>query len=149
MVLCTELLKPDESVRSVAEKLGTLENIYYFVRNRIEYIDEPIDKWNKPSKTLERGCGDCDDMALLLASMLLSVGYDAWVRIATIKTDNSIMDHAYVIVRVGIDWIELDPACKNCKPGERPFTVVEPIMDFTTDLIRIHNPEKAEKYIIR
>ena len=148
-MIVTELLKPDELVRAVAEKLRSMEKIYYFVRDEVKYVDEPVDKWRPASEVIRIMSGDCDDQAVLLASMLLAVGYDAWVRVATIKNmQGEVLDHAWVIVRQGMEWIELDPTCEKCRPGDRPFIILDPIMDFTTDIIRIHNPKKAEQYII-
>jgi hypothetical protein len=39
------------------------------------------DRWCSPSVTLQRGGGDCDDFAIVAASLLLALGVNAWVAI--------------------------------------------------------------------
>lgn len=149
--IVTEYLEIDESVRAVADRLDSIDKAYYFVRDKIEYIDDKYDHWQKPKETLRTMKGDCEDKAILLAVILLANEYDAWVRIGRIKRliDGKVMDHAWVIARLGTEWIELDPSCINCKPGELGFVPIRYIMDFTRDLIKINDPELAKHYIIR
>lgn len=149
MTLCTEYLVADDLVCTLARSLGDIRRVFLFVRDRIRYVREPVDRWKTPRETLEEMRGDCEDKALLLAAMLGCIGVDAWVRIARVKLPSGeVVDHAYVIARDGLEWIELDPSCSNCDVGEKAFTVLEHVVDFTRDLIRVYS-SRAEKYVVR
>ena len=55
---------------------------YRFVRDNITYIDDPPivgDYLQPPEETLERGYGDCEDVSILLVSLLRNEGFDASV----------------------------------------------------------------------
>lgn len=47
----------------------------------LQYLPDPeyCDEWCSPSRTLARGYGDCDDFAILTASMLEAGGLSVWV----------------------------------------------------------------------
>lgn len=63
--------------------------INYWVANNISYVSDPkgYEYYAHASETLETKGGDCDDFAILLASMYESVGLDA--AIAGIDTEGS------------------------------------------------------------
>ena len=68
---------------------------------RLRYISDPdrpfgYDHWCSPSATLERGGGDCDDLAILAASLLLASGVDAWVVVGTLRRGLRPAGHAWV-----------------------------------------------------
>lgn len=154
--LCVEYVEPDEIVYELARTIRDPVKAYYFVRDRIEYKSDPLDHWQTPRETLESMRGDCEDKAILLASILIAFGYDAWIRIADINISSIAkhhrsgrIHHAWVILRNGVEWIELDPSCINCDFGQTAFTVNKLIMDFNTSIIRIHDPEEAVHYIIK
>jgi len=139
-----------------ASSLRTPEKAYYFVRDHIKYVDDPFDVWQDAYTTLNRVSGDCEDKAILLASLLIAMGYDAWVRIGNVTAYEYIkhvkkgtFDHAWVMLRNGTDWIQLDPSCINCRFGQIAFNINHLIMDFNDKIIYVHDPEKAKKYIIR
>ncbi len=153
--ICVELLTPDKVVEQ-AKRLRTPEKAYYFVRDKIKYEEDPFDVWKDAYTTLKEGSGDCDDRAILLASLLIAMGYDAWVRIGNVTAfeyakhiRKGTFDHAWVMLRNGTDWIQLDPSCINCKYGQTAFIVNHLIMDFNNKIIYVYNPEKAKKYIIK
>lgn len=54
------------------------------------------DHWCSPSATLERGGGDCDDLAILSASLLLAGDVDAWVVVGTLRKGRRNVGHAWV-----------------------------------------------------
>ncbi len=47
---------------------------YLYLRDRITTLSIPVQFWQKPSETLENGAGDQFDKAVLLCSVLISVG---------------------------------------------------------------------------
>lgn len=64
-------------------------------KNRIDYISDPRgrDLWSPPGDTLLIGAGDCDDYAILLASLVESIGGTARIYL----TDT----HAFATVYIG------------------------------------------------
>ena len=155
-VVCTQYIMPDV-VKDWANRLGDPKRMYYFVRDKIKYIDDPFDVWQSPKLTLELMGGDCEDKAILLTSMLIALGYDAWCRIGNVtfygkvhgKIEKESADHVWILLRDGPRWIELDPSCINCKFGQTAFKINNLIMDFNNKIIYVHDPIKAKKYIIK
>ena len=47
---------------------------YELVRSDISYLIDEDNHWQSPSETLELGTGDCEDHAILLASLLTALG---------------------------------------------------------------------------
>jgi len=68
------------------EKLLQVAALFEYVKSRVNYISDPITMRNgakelgdflaSPTDTLQIGGGDCDDQALLMASLLSAVGID-------------------------------------------------------------------------
>ncbi len=54
------------------------------------------DYWCTPSATLERGGGDCDDLSILVASLLLAGYVDAWAVVGTIQHGRRVAGHVWV-----------------------------------------------------
>lgn len=109
-----------------SSKLCHTKAIYYFVRDNIKYISDPVEKEyiSNPIETLKTGGGDCDDGSILLFAMLESVGIDA--QIVTIP------GHAFVKAYMpdapakyqNDGWIYLDWTCRNCEFGKIPYNNV-------------------------
>lgn len=99
--------------------------LFYFVRDNIKYIKDPvaIEHIESPMEVLITGATDCDGMAVLLSSLLTSIGIEnRYVLIdnhvfVEIKIDNA---RKYYFQKDG--YIALDPTCKNCNFGEVPYT---------------------------
>jgi len=69
-------------------------NIKY---KRDQDIYNAVDYWQFPVETLERGTGDCEDIAILLCSMLRAIGVPSnQVYVAVGGTESS---HAYIVER--------------------------------------------------
>lgn len=124
-----------ESVRDLAIEITQeattdikeVEELFYYVRDTIKYVKDPrlteldFDYIQSPLETLERKAGDCDDHAVLLASLLESIGYGT--SICFVDTDEEEpfeADHMNVIVTVGGDEYILEATCKDCEMGEYP-----------------------------
>lgn len=76
-----------------------------FVQSRVRYVKDPvgIEQLHDPLtliEQMERGVavGDCDDMSLLLATMLLSIGHQPYFRTVRYKTKTGPYNHIYVVV---------------------------------------------------
>ncbi|MEI6456825.1 MAG: transglutaminase domain-containing protein [bacterium] len=105
-----------------------------WVRDNISYVSDPLDSEyiQLPEETLNNGGGDCDDQAVILASLLMCVGFrcalvtlpkhiyaavhapDAPGNVRTYK------DKAWPDGTSARDWIGFDPTCTNCRFGELP-----------------------------
>lgn len=105
-----------------------------WVRDNIGYVSDPqgSEYIQLPEETLNNGGGDCDDQAVLLASLLMCIGFQCALIF--------IPKHVYVAVHCpdapgdmrtypssawpdgssARDWIGCDPTCSNCRFGEIP-----------------------------
>ncbi|MBT4540900.1 transglutaminase domain-containing protein [Candidatus Woesearchaeota archaeon] len=115
-------------------KLCQAKAIYYFVRDNIKYISDPVfpedDYVETAPEVLYTGGSDCDGMAILLANLEAAIGLPTrfvfvprhvyiWVYIEDApkkyfvdKTDN-------------YGWIRLDATCKQCEFGVIPAENVD------------------------
>jgi hypothetical protein len=74
--------------------------IGHWVSMNIRYISDPLIEGEyiaPPNETLRVGAGDCDDYAVLLATLYRSVGLDAVVGLIDTDDDNKV-DHATALV---------------------------------------------------
>jgi transglutaminase-like putative cysteine protease len=76
-------------------------------RGSIEYISDPRgrDLWSTPDETITVGAGDCDDYAILLASLIEAIGGTSRVYL----TDT----HAFATVYIGNDIEEVGRSIEN------------------------------------
>ncbi|MES2367635.1 MAG: transglutaminase-like domain-containing protein [Pseudomonadota bacterium] len=84
-------------------------NIY--VRDRIRYVRDVLDceTLQTPQATMELGQGDCDDKAILLASLLMSIGYVP--RFVALNQGHGFV-HVWTQVNYSGKWIDLEPTEK-------------------------------------
>jgi|GEM_PF-2040990 len=68
-----------------------------FATRALQYVHDPmhVDCWCSPARTLDRGFGDCDDLAILAAAVLKAGGIDASVVIGNIGGGTA-SNHAWV-----------------------------------------------------
>jgi len=73
----------------------------YFVATRVRYVYDIGDEAKPPLTTLSEG-GDCEDRAVLLASILLALGYDpSKIALALVDTDgDGIYDHVSCLAQL-------------------------------------------------
>jgi hypothetical protein len=107
-------------------------NIFNFVKNNLRYEYDPLDieHVTYPSKLLQKieeghktgksiAAGDCDDHALLIAILLMSVGIQARWKIISYQNDT---DFEHIFAQ-GYDmqrnrWYSLDAIFKDFKVGQ-------------------------------
>ena len=82
--------------------IGQVCDIFDYCYNNWKYVNDPNDRgsdyYQKASNTIKNGLtGDCDDFAILMASMLLSVGGDVRVNCAYTKNNG----HAFTELNLG------------------------------------------------
>jgi hypothetical protein len=138
-------------VRNLAVSLGKkfaagdfkqARRVYEYVRDEITYIHDPfgIEEIQPPEITMKLGAGDCDDKAVLLAALLISIGFQTCFFLADIDNDNY-ADHVYAGVYLPDapelykpfqkkllldgkdlhDWIPLDPTYEDSDFGVVPI----------------------------
>ncbi len=130
----TELVNPtDPIIKQVADniaakscessKICQAKAVYYFTRDNINYVSDPIGEeyLEDPKEVLLTSAADCESGAILLASMMESIGIDAQLVF--------IPGHAFVRIKLDKarakykidDHIYLDWTCKQCTFGEIPY----------------------------
>jgi transglutaminase-like putative cysteine protease len=98
--------------------------LYYFVRDNIQYVSDPVAKEyiESPVEILRTTGADCESGTLLLAALEESIGIDAEIVL--------IPGHAYLRIKLPQalnkykrdgDWVYLDWTCNNCEFGEIPY----------------------------
>ncbi|MFH1439046.1 MAG: transglutaminase-like domain-containing protein [Candidatus Woesearchaeota archaeon] len=118
-------------------KLCQAKAIYYFVRDNIEYVNDPIDSSAFSSflkggdyvetaeEVLMTGGSDCDGMAVLLANMEAAIGlpikfvfipHHVYIRIYLQDAPSKY----FVDKKDNYGWIQLDATCKQCDFGKIP-----------------------------
>lgn len=124
-----------ESVRDLAIEITegatsdkkAVTAIFEYVRDTINYVQDPrvteldFDYVQSPLQTIEREAGDCDDHAVLLASMLESIGHST--TICFVDTDEKAPlepNHMNIIVTIDAKEYTLEATCKTCDMGEYP-----------------------------
>lgn len=112
--------KTDPAIRQAALSVAFLtpaqddaaevEAVYTFVRDYIRYTKDVfgIETLATPDKTLQMRVGDCDDMTVLLASMLESIGYPTRFVIEG-YSDGVTWEHVYLEACLYGEWVALDP----------------------------------------
>lgn len=88
---------------------GQIKRLHAYVRDSIQYVRDVrgIETLATPTKTLEFGQGDCDDQAVLLASLLESIGHPT--RFVAIKSAAfGPYVHVYTETKIGSKWFPLE-----------------------------------------
>jgi transglutaminase-like putative cysteine protease len=88
-VIASNILANNSNVYSIQ----AVADAFDWARDHIVYTDDPNDYWQSASETLSWRTGDCEDYAILLASMIDEMGGNARV--------NIIDGHAFPSVYVG------------------------------------------------
>lgn len=143
----TENFKPETVIKSV----------YDFVKNNIAYLSDKagkIESIKTARETLATGYGDCDDLAILIASMLAVLGFeDIHFVMASYDNSNS-YQHIYVEVFADDKRFVVDTANGLPFNQELPTTNQESLHilkhDFTTRLLgAVFNAKQQTKRILK
>ena len=127
-----KFMKPNNPyIKTSADKISTqscrdnricyAKAIFYFIRDEFNYINDPrnIEYVKTAEETIISRGGDCDDLSVLLANMLESIGIETefvfvpqhvFIKIKLNEALNKYKDDE--------GWIYLDPACSYCSFGE-------------------------------
>lgn len=100
--------------------------VWNFVVLNVRYVLDPdgYDLFSTTRYTLEAGGGDCDDMVIVLASLLRALGFRD-VRARVVSTNSRAWEHVYAMVglpksnsvRGRGQLLALDPTVKGATPG--------------------------------
>lgn len=116
------------------DTLGEVRALYRWVRDRIHFVNDPvgIEMLQGAPYTLGAMSGDCDDYAVLLGSMLRSIGIPVDLRFKVIAANQASprsFSHVYLTARVpGRKPIALDPIYSTTPFGgeyAHPFRALE------------------------
>jgi len=115
-------------VRSVPahDEAGEVAAIFAWVQQNIRYTKDPVtkEKLYPPGELLKIRAGDCDDMSMLLAALVIADGYPA--RLVTVSANPDQPDefsHVYLEVEVppgSGNWVALDAARPDTYFGRAP-----------------------------
>ncbi len=120
------------SIGCEGNKICQAKSIYYFVRDNIKYVSDPLgfEYIESPEEVLYSRSADCDGHSALLASLEENIGIDAQL----------VFTPGHVFVRIRLpealkrykkeDWIYLDATCKQCGFGELPWSLAEKKKDY-------------------
>jgi transglutaminase-like putative cysteine protease len=114
-------------VKDVPEKawLQEAKAIFEWVKENIKYRRDVFckDSYHTAERIVELGSGDCDDMVILMNSLLCSIGFRTGARIISSRPDRG-FHHIYSLVEIpGDGWYALDATDKSHAFGEEPVWV--------------------------
>lgn len=98
-----------------------LSALQHFVRDKIRYVRDPRDSEmvQTPARTLTIAAGDCDDKSVLLAAMLLSMGFPV-LRFVAMGFKGGMYSHVLPEVLLGTRWIAAETILPGKEPGWYP-----------------------------
>lgn len=104
------LLKAREITGELRQKdfPGEIRALHRFVRDSIRYVRDvrDVETLQTPDRTLEFESGDCDDKAVLLASLLESIGHKT--RFVAVAFSPDDYRHVLLETRLGNRWLPLE-----------------------------------------
>lgn len=93
------LVDADLSANSDTEEIFTA--IYNFIRDHVSYIQDiqgRIERIKDARTTIQDGFGDCDDIAILFATILADLGYEPKIVLARYGANSENFQHVYTSV---------------------------------------------------
>lgn len=101
-------------------KICYCKSLYYFVKENFQYINDPPDEFVKTAKeTLRNGGGDCDDLSVLLANLIESIGVETrFVFVSGHVYIEAYLPDALNKYKSSGQWVPMDSTCEYCKFGE-------------------------------
>ena len=131
----------DPAVRQLASQIAhgstgvkILESVTEWIHDNIDYESDPQgfitdDRWQMPGETLRVGTGDCEDMAILGASIMSALGY----RVALIHEENHVRFGADVgdphgertVSHNGHEYVTAEPTAGSIGVWCDPFLITD------------------------
>jgi transglutaminase-like putative cysteine protease len=77
-----------------------VDALFQYVRDNVRYTRDTygVETFQKASRTLQLKVGDCDDLAILLGSLLQAVGYPVMLRV--VGLGGNYFQHVYVLAGI-------------------------------------------------
>lgn len=94
--------------------------VFNWVKRHVKYVRDirDVETVSTPQRTLQARTGDCDDMAVLIASLLEAIGNKT--RFVALGFNGGDYEHVIAQARMGPHWITLDPTVSYSFPGWHP-----------------------------
>jgi hypothetical protein len=118
-IVFNEILK---NVNDLRPSIDNLYKICNYIHEKIRYAPDSsdIEILQMPYITLKYGYGDCDDLSILLSTLLECAGYE--IALAIVKVGNDVFfGHIYVYVKIDNQWISCDLTLNDFINYEYPF----------------------------
>ncbi len=95
--------------------------LFYYVRDNIQYVKDPEREYVQIPEETMLGAGDCEDKAILLDTLMKSIGIRSRVVLIPGHAYNEIyLKGARSKYNQKDGWIALDPTCTGCEFGQLP-----------------------------
>lgn len=115
------------------DTLGQIRALYTWVRGRVGFVNDPVgvEQLQGAPYTLEHLSGDCDDYAVLLGSLMESIGIPATLRFKVIAANPNqprSFSHVYLTAQAAGRTIPLDPIYRSTPFGfeyAHPYRTLE------------------------
>lgn len=88
--------------------VGEVRNVQRWVKRNIRYVKDirGVETVHTPEKMIEIRQGDCDDQAILVASLLESIGHPT--RFAAVGFMPGSFSHVYAETKIGNKWFPVE-----------------------------------------
>jgi hypothetical protein len=91
--------------------IGEIDALFRWVQRHVRYTKDPfrVEVLHSPRRMLELRAGDCDDMTILLGSLVKSVGHPVRIVLTGPNAERpDLFSHIYLEAQHQGDWIPLD-----------------------------------------
>ena len=105
------------------DDMGEATAIYDWVQANIRFTKDPIgkEKLYPPTELLNIRAGDCDDITMLMAALLMAIGINARaITVSASDEDPSQFSHIYPEAQIGGQWVPMDAARPDAMFGAMP-----------------------------
>ena len=135
----TRHFKKNIQIRSLAQNIisdvqghknwtSQIKAVHAYVRDNVMYVRDirGVETLATPIKTLETMQGDCDDQAVLLASLLESIGHPTRF-VAMAETALGPFVHVFTETKIGANWYPLETTEKF--PAGKPMRYARKMLE--------------------
>lgn len=145
------LILRNNNLDSHSDPDEVIDALFRYVQ-KIQYVHDPsgaFDSIQDARQTIKRGVGDCDDLSVLLATLLALVGFRPRFVLARYAEDSSGYDHIYVDVPSKSGRVALDPSTRTQGMGWESPKAIERIAFpiFSGDLNSLSDNAQANQTI--
>lgn len=109
----------------VRDYKGEAVALFHYVQDNVRYTRDTygVELYQTAQRTGQLGIGDCDDMTILLGSLLQIVGLPVKIRVIGLKGQR-VFSHVYLLVGLPPEnptaWMPLDPSRPESPGWELP-----------------------------